>query len=104
LLGAEQRREEEGSALADGLGHEVPVGQLGGDGGLDDGPGDLQQLAGCLGQVLVEGGAVTLACNLLEGVTDPCLGTLRGVRCEPQALGDGVGGLEADAVDVQASR
>ena len=79
LFGPIQRGEEQGRAPVDGLGHQVALGQFGADRLGDDGGGDLQELAGGLLELLVEGGAVAVAGDLLEGVAHPGLGPDQGV-------------------------
>ena len=100
-LRAVQGGEEQGGLLLYGLGHQVFLGKLLFYRLLDDRGGDLQQLRGGLDQVLPVGGAVAVPGNLLQHMPHTGLGAHQGVPGNAQSLGDGIRGLEPDAVDVE---
>ena len=62
---------------------------------------DLQQFHSSFEQAIPVGGAVAVAGDLLQDMPHAGLGADQGVVGDAQALGDGIGGLEPDAVDVQ---
>ena len=100
-FGPVQGGEEQGWLVLDGLGHQVFLCQLFLDRLLDNGAGDLEQFRSGFEQVLPIGGAVAVAGDLLQDVPHTGPGADQGVVGDAQSLGDGIGGLEPDAVDVQ---
>ncbi len=100
-LGAVQGGEEQGGFLLDGLGDQVLLSELLLDCLFDDRLWYLQQFHSGFEQAIPVGGAVAVAGDLLQDVAHAGLGADQGVVGDAEALGDGIGGLEPDAVDVQ---
>ena len=100
-LGAVQRRQQQAGLAVDGLGDEAFLLDFQGDRLRNDGLGDLQERRGGLDELGLDDGAVALVGKRLQHMPHAGLGTDHGIAGNAQALRQGVGGLEADAVDVQ---
>jgi len=101
-LGLIQRRQEHRILIVDDLCHQILFLEFRVD-GLEDGSfRNLQQLHGHGHQLFPVGGAVALIGPLLQGMPHASLGADQGVGRYSQALGQGIGGLEADAVDIES--
>ncbi|MFM2006653.1 MAG: hypothetical protein RLZZ09_2308, partial [Pseudomonadota bacterium] len=101
-LGLIERRQEHRVLTVDDLNHEVLFSQFGFDGLENGGFRDLQQLHGQGDQLLAKGGTMPLLGPLLQGMAYTGLSADQGVGRNSQALGQGIGGPEADTVDIQS--
>ena len=100
-FGLVERGQKDCVLAINGLGHQILLFKLRVDSLEDGGFGDLQQLHGHGDQLVSVGGAVALIGPLLQGMPDAGLGANEGVGRDTQPLSQCIGGLEADAVDVE---